>query len=152
MMRALVATTALLVVPAVAAAGCDEGSDSPSGGEGGATATSSCASPPDYSDNCAEVSYFECGFMATCDGASITAEWHVHLLCGEREDIASYSCTYDCPEACDSEWSDWPQDGAELVAGMCTSAGGAGGGAGSGGMAGAAAGSGGGGGAAGSGG
>jgi hypothetical protein len=104
--------------------------------------TEPCPESPAYSSNCAEVSYFDCGVSPTCNGSTATMSWHEHVYCPsspEGEDIQQYSCTYECPEACDSSYSDWPQDGAEFVATICipSGEGGAGGGVSGGGYGGA---------------
>lgn len=111
------------------------------GGTGTATGTQTGGSGgcniPAYSDDCADISYFECGFMATCEDGVIEASWHEHfeMECGE---IVEFSCEHVCPYGClGNEYPDWPADGAELVDELCApglsgsgGGGGAGGGAG----------------------
>jgi hypothetical protein len=68
---------------------------------------------------CADATYFECGFMASCEDGIIRADWHVHMEmeCGEIVDL---SCEYECPYGCaGGEYQDWPQDGAQLVEDLC---------------------------------
>lgn len=103
------------------------------GGTGG-----SVCSPPVFSDDCSKVTQFQCGFSVTCDQGTIRASWHHHHFCDGQEDIAEFQCTYPCPEACDGDYMDWPQDGAALVEAMCVGAGGAAGAAGAGGTGGSA--------------
>jgi hypothetical protein len=89
------------------------------------TSTGSCTYPT-YPTDCSQVSYFDCGFEASCQNGTIRADWHEHIEmeCGE---IVEFWCEYECPYGCAAdEYTDWPQDGAELVAGMCALAGSAG--------------------------
>lgn len=101
-----------------------EGAGMPGGGgEGG-------CSNPSYPTNCAEVSYFECGFMAWCEDGTIRAEWHEHveMHCGE---FAEFWCEYECPHGClTDEYTDWPENGAQLVEDLCAPGGSGSGGSG----------------------
>jgi hypothetical protein len=77
---------------------------------------------PDYSSDCAEVGYFQCGFMATCEDGVVQAEWHEHVFCEgqEVEEIVNYSCATACPDACKpGEIYDWPEDGDGLIEAYC---------------------------------
>ncbi|MBW2523698.1 MAG: hypothetical protein JRI23_05960 [Deltaproteobacteria bacterium] len=98
------------------------GSGTQTGGTGGCDV-------PLMPDSCAEVGYFECGFMASCTDGLIVASWHEHweMECGE---IIDFACEYTCPYGCvEGEFVDWPQDGAELIEGLCLPAGSGGSGA-----------------------
>jgi len=104
-----------------------------------------CPGPEEYPEDCAEIWGFECGFEAHCEGNVAHVSWHEHVMCNGsegNEEIYSYSCTHSCPEACNSDYSDWPNTGEELVAGICvpTGSGGTGGSGAAGGQAGAGAG------------
>lgn len=105
---------------------CTEGG----GGSGGEAGAPPCPSPPSYSDDCSEVPYFQCGFEAHCEGDSIVASWHEHVMCGDTEEIYGYECSYDCATSCDGDYLDWPEDGTALVDGMCLPGEGGSGGAG----------------------
>lgn len=74
---------------------------------------------PSYPTDCSQVSYFQCGFWATCSGDVVTADWHEHVFCGDGpEMIIPFTCTYTCPNGCINA-STWPQNGADLVAAYC---------------------------------
>ena len=74
---------------------------------------------PSYPSDCSQVSYFQCGFNATCNGNVVTADWHEHVFCGGGlEQIVPYTCSYTCPDVCINT-SIWPQNGADLVAAYC---------------------------------
>ncbi len=73
---------------------------------------------PVYSEDCAEVPYFQCGFMGYCEEGVLYAEWHEHVFCEGQENIIDYWCEHPC--ACeDGEIMDWPEDGAAFVDGYC---------------------------------
>jgi len=75
---------------------------------------------PSYPSDCSQVSYFQCGFGASCNGNVVTADWHEHVFCDDGpEQIVPYSCTYTCPNGCTNATT-WPQNGADLVAAYCT--------------------------------
>ena len=77
---------------------------------------------PSYSDDCAEVDYFQCGFEASCEDGVVQAFWHEHVFCpgAPVEDIVDYSCATVCPGACKpGEIYDWPEDGAGLIEAYC---------------------------------
>ena len=76
---------------------------------------------PEHSSECAEVSDFQCGFMASCEGDTLVASWHEHVFCGEVEDIVEFTCSHECAGSC-VEYLDWPASGADLVADGCTEA------------------------------
>lgn len=90
--------------------------------EGPGTCVPDC-DPPVYSDSCAEVPYFECGFMAYCEDGVLYADWHEHVFCGPDdplEDIVNYSCSFACPGGCnDGPVDDWPGSGVDLVRDCC---------------------------------
>jgi len=93
------------------------GTMSSSSGSGGGTCM-----VPEYSDSCDEVPYFECGFDAYCEGSTIHASWHVHVMCPDSEEIIQdYTCTFDCglDGACTADFVEWPNDGQELIEQMC---------------------------------
>ena len=110
------------------------GSTTTSTWTGSTTSTSSyipCPGPEPYPESCAEIPYFECGFWASCEGSTAKASWHEHIMCGSMgEEIYSYECSYSCPEACDANYSGWPESGAQLVSEICISWGSGGSGAG----------------------
>ena len=95
---------------------------------------------PSYSSDCSAVTSFQCGFSSSCQGNQIQVSWHHHYSCDGQEEIASFTCTYDCPVACDDDYMDWPANGQDLVGTICVGGGGASGagGTGTGGAAGAA--------------
>jgi hypothetical protein len=73
---------------------------------------------PQYSEDCAEVPFFQCGFMGFCEEGVLYAEWHEHVFCEGQENIIDYWCEHPC--ACkDGEIMDWPADGAAYVDGYC---------------------------------
>ncbi|MFH1530192.1 MAG: hypothetical protein ABIK09_05580, partial [Pseudomonadota bacterium] len=77
----------------------------------------SCEGPL-YSTDCAEIPYFQCGFMGFCGDGVLTAEWHEHIFCEGQENIVGYWCEHPC--TCkDGEIMDWPEDGAAFVEGYC---------------------------------
>lgn len=76
---------------------------------------------PDPHD-CINVSYFECGFMSTCEDGVISAEWHEHVFTGDVEDIIFYDCTHVCEFGCSGEDPGWPESGEQLVAIACAQA------------------------------
>jgi hypothetical protein len=84
------------------------------GGSGGAIACPASTMPSD----CSEVPNFQCGFGASCDGTTISVQWHVHRMCADGERISGYWCTYRCPSGCLST-TGWPSSGTDLVATMC---------------------------------
>ncbi len=94
----------------------------PSGGQG----PGEVCIPPGYSSDCSQVPSFQCGFTANCLNGVITAEWHVHTLCGGNgnEIITRFSCTYACPGECSAVSYFWPSSGEELVHQGCTGSGG----------------------------
>jgi hypothetical protein len=85
-------------------------------------ATGRCMPEP-QSENCIEVTDFECGFESTCIDGTIFASWHVHILIDdESETIEEHDCTYSCPNGCDPAQTDpyiWPSDGEELTDAWC---------------------------------
>lgn len=91
-------------------------SSSSSSGSGGGSCTA-----PAYSDSCDEVPDFECGFDAYCEGSTIHASWHVHVMCDGDEQIVDYTCTFDCSPygECTADLVEWPADGQELIGQMC---------------------------------
>ncbi len=79
---------------------------------------------PDYSSDCSQVDYFECGFEAHCEEGSVVANWHEHVFCeGYPEQIVEYSCSYDCADGCTDGRAIWPENGDALVAGWCVASG-----------------------------
>jgi hypothetical protein len=76
---------------------------------------------PSYPSDCAGVSYFDCGFSATCSGNVVKASWHEHVFCGSTppEQIISYTCSTTCPNGCNASATGWPQSGADLVKQYC---------------------------------
>ncbi|MBL6975679.1 MAG: hypothetical protein ISR64_08115 [Deltaproteobacteria bacterium] len=76
--------------------------------------------PPDFPTNCAEVSQFQCGFMAECKAGELQAQWHHHWFCNGMEDITDFWCSYTCPNGCkEGTIEDWPVDGKALVTIHC---------------------------------
>lgn len=96
--------------------GSSTGGSTSTGGTGG---VGGCEEPSNPPPNCDAVNYFQCGFYAYCEGTTIVAEWHEHVMCGEVEDIYNYSCTFECESICDDSMVEWPADGQELVTTMC---------------------------------
>jgi len=77
-------------------------------------------SPPNHSSDCSQVSGFQCGFSASCtDGKTIKADWHEHVMCPDMEQIYNFTCSYTCPNGCNSSTGVWPQNGADLVKQLC---------------------------------
>jgi hypothetical protein len=75
---------------------------------------------PSFSENCIEVTEFQCGFMAQCTSGKITVQWHHHYFCNDTENIEEFSCSYECPGGCDEGTiEDWPQNGQILVEKYC---------------------------------
>ncbi len=74
---------------------------------------------PSYPSDCAQVSTFQCGFMATCTDGIVKANWHEHYECNGQEQIASFTCKTTCSNGCAGTTSVWPKDGADLVAQVC---------------------------------
>lgn len=73
---------------------------------------------PQYSQDCAEVPYFQCGFMGYCEEGVLYAEWHEHVFCEGQEHIIDYWCQHAC--SCkDGDIMDWPADGEAFVKGSC---------------------------------
>ncbi len=85
-------------------------------------ATGRCMPEP-QSENCIEVTDFQCGFESTCKDGTIFASWHVHILIDdEKETIEEHDCTYSCPNGCDPAQTDpyiWPSNGEELTDAWC---------------------------------
>lgn len=100
------------------------------GGTAGNAGSGGCEIPS-FSTDCSLVTEFQCGFSATCDGKTAKVSWHHHVMCNGQEQIVPFTCSYECATACNSDYHDWPQNGAKLVAGICDT--GAGGSAGDGG-------------------
>jgi hypothetical protein len=78
---------------------------------------------PQYSNNCSQVDYFQCGFEPSCEDGMITINWHEHVLCQDNEIIIGYTCTYNCTDGCRTDYSGWPQNGQVLIEEMCISEG-----------------------------
>ena len=76
-----------------------------------------CEWPP-YSENCADIPYFQCGFMGFCEDGVLTAEWHEHIFCAGEEHIVDYWCEHAC-DCKDGDIIDWPDSGAAFVDGYC---------------------------------
>jgi hypothetical protein len=72
---------------------------------------------PKYPSDCSQVSYFQCGFSASCNGSVLKVEWHEHVMCLPSE-IVPFTCTYTCPGKC-VDAGGWPQSGTELVQQYC---------------------------------
>ena len=78
---------------------------------------------PSYSDDCAEVPYFQCGFMAWCEDGVLYADWHEHVFCDGEELIVDMACEHACPGGCkEGDIIDWPATGADYVAEYCEKA------------------------------
>ena len=75
---------------------------------------------PSHPEDCSQVTYFQCGFDAHCEGNKVVATWHEHVFCPGQpiEEIVNYSCSYECPAICVEEMV-WPMDGNELVTEFC---------------------------------
>jgi hypothetical protein len=82
-----------------------------------------CPPPTPLPTQCEQVSYFECGFMASCTDGVIHAEWHVHHFCSPNdamEDIIGYWCEATCPHGCrGGDYYGWPPDGMTLLSELC---------------------------------
>jgi hypothetical protein len=73
---------------------------------------------PNYSTNCIEVEYFQCGFTAACKDGVLTVSWHEHA-CDGSSWVSYYNCSYTCPNGCKSDGVPWVSPGKELVAQTC---------------------------------
>lgn len=73
---------------------------------------------PSYSNNCSEVSLFECGFSARCENGVISISWHQHACNGDSW-VSYYDCTYTCPKGCKSASVGWTSPGTKLVEETC---------------------------------
>jgi hypothetical protein len=89
--------------------------------DNGPDSDATCEPSPPQVENCIDASGFQCGFMAQCADGTVTADWHHHVFCGEREDIIPYDCTMTCPLGClvEGDLMIWPQDGPALFDEAC---------------------------------
>jgi hypothetical protein len=93
---------------------------------GGAAAAGGTSSVPacvgaSYSSDCSKVPSFQCGPSVTCDGTTLSIQWHEHVGCARPDytvlydTIFHYTCTYPCNKtACESLGS-WPSSGASVA-------------------------------------
>jgi len=78
---------------------------------------------PEYPYDCAEVPYFQCGFMGSCEDGVLSAGWHEHVFCNGEEHIIDFACEHVCEFGCkDGEIMDWPESGAAFVKDHCNDA------------------------------
>ncbi|HOU54029.1 MAG TPA: hypothetical protein PLQ97_08890 [Myxococcota bacterium] len=76
--------------------------------------------PPEFPEDCGQVSTFQCGFQAACQDGAIEAQWHHHWFCNGEEQITEFACRSSCPHGCaEGPIEDWPSSGAELLARWC---------------------------------
>ena len=82
-----------------------------------------CAPAPGTVDpmDCADATYFECGFSAWCDQFGVHASWHEHIFFDSEETIVDFTCDHECNLECDTAAveSIWPNNGQDLVDSVC---------------------------------
>ncbi len=122
--------TLALILASLTIAACTGSVDEPASSQGGAAGSAGSAAgsggaaggtcpKPSFSTDCNEVASFQCGFAASCEGKVAKATWHHHYSCNGQELIENFSCTAPCAAACNSEYSNWPQSGADFMKGIC---------------------------------
>ena len=101
------------------------GGEAGTGGAAGSAGAAGC-DIPSFSSDCSQVTEFQCGVSASCEGKTAKMSWHHHVMCNGQEQIIPFTCTYECATDCDESYMEWPQNGAKFVEGICgTGAGGA---------------------------